>query len=78
MRKMRFVTLAACLLFSARASYPQGGVGTILGTVTDISGGAVAKAQVQVTNVSTNVTQRAETTDAGTFSVPYLKPGVYR
>ncbi len=76
--KMPRVLVALMFLVSAGALYGQGGVGAILGTVTDNSGATVAKARVQVTNVSTNVTERTETTDAGTYSVPYLKPGVYR
>src|SRR5436853_5706286 len=76
--KIRGILATLILLVSASATYGQGGLGTILGTVTDSSGAVVAKAQVQVTNVSTNVTQKTETTDAGTFSVPYLKPSLYR
>ena len=76
--KIRGILATLILLVSASAIYGQGGLGTILGTVTDSSGAVVAKAQVQVTNVSTNVTQKTETTDAGTFSVPYLKPSLYR
>src|ERR1700730_372679 len=76
--KMQTILVALIFLVSAGRLYGQGGVGAILGTVTDNSGGAIAKAQVRVTNVSTNVTEKTETTDAGTFSIPYLKPGVYQ
>jgi hypothetical protein len=76
--RTRSLLLALILFASAGVLYGQAGVGTILGTVTDNSGATVAKAQVIVTNVNTNITERTETTDAGTFSVPYLKPGVYR
>jgi hypothetical protein len=70
--------LALILFIAAGVLYGQAGVGAILGTVTDNSGATIAKAQVSVTNVNTNVTERTETTEAGTYSVPYLKPGVYR
>ena len=76
--KTRILLLALTLFASAGVLYGQAGVGTILGTVTDNSGATVAKAQVTVTNVNTNITERTETTEAGTFSVPYLKPGFYR
>jgi len=76
--KIRNFLTTLVLLTLAGAAYGQGGVGTILGTVTDDSGAVVAKAQVQVINISTNATQTVETSDAGTFSVPYLKPAVYQ
>src|SRR5215813_13547835 len=76
--KVRGLLFVLLLLTSTRLVYGQAGVGTILGTVTDNSGATIAKAHVNVTNVNTNVTERTETTDAGTYSVPYLKPGIYR
>src|SRR5215475_1766148 len=76
--KVRVLLFVLLLLTSTRLVYGQAGVGTILGTVTDNSGATIAKAHVNVTNVNTNVTERTETTDAGTYSVPYLKPGIYR
>src|SRR6476660_5878543 len=75
---VRSLLFALLFLISARLLYGQAGVGTILGTVTDNSGATIAKAHVSVTNVNTNITERTETTDAGTYSVPYLKPGIYR
>jgi hypothetical protein len=72
------ILLALMLLASSGAVFGQAGSATILGTVTDNSGAAVGKARIQITNVGTNVTERTETTDAGTYSVPYLKSGVYR
>src|ERR1700757_3929809 len=76
--RMRTLLLALMFLASTSVAFGQAGVATILGTVTDNSGAAIAKARVQVTNVGTNIAERTETTDAGTYSVPYLKPGVYR
>jgi outer membrane receptor protein involved in Fe transport len=76
--RTRSLLLALLLFASAGALYGQAGVGTILGTVTDNSGATIAKAQIVVTNVNTNISERTESTDAGTFSVPYLKPGLYR
>jgi hypothetical protein len=59
--------------------YAQGGAyGTIVGTVTDNSGAVMAKANIDVTNVETNVTKHTETTSSGDFTVPYLAPGTYR
>jgi hypothetical protein len=67
------ITVCAGLL------YGQGGAnGTILGTVTDSSGAVLANVGVDVTNVATGVTNHAQTTSAGDFTVPYLPPGTYR
>jgi carboxypeptidase family protein len=71
---------AVCLLILASTAfaYGQGAVGTILGTVTDSSGAVVAGADVQVTNLATNVSHSTKTTDTGDFTAPYLPPGNYR
>jgi trimeric autotransporter adhesin len=51
--------------------------GTILGTVKDPSGGAVAGAKVVINNTGTNVRSTATTDEAGNFEVPYLQAGQY-
>jgi hypothetical protein len=76
--KIRSSLLALALLVSTGALYGQGGFGTILGTVTDTSGGAVAKAKVAVTNTTTNVRQVIESSEDGNYEVPYLRPATYR
>ena len=78
---MKVHQLVVCLfvLVSASLLYGQGGAnGTILGTVTDNSGAVVANAKVDVTNIGTGVTNHAETSSDGNFTVPYLTPGTYR
>ena len=77
--KIRGILVALALLVSAVSLYGQGGgVGTILGTVTDSSAAVVAKAKVTVTNVATNVSEVIESNDDGNYAVPYLRPGAYR
>jgi hypothetical protein len=51
--------------------------GTILGTVTDSSGGAVAGATVTIKNVDTGLTRTVTTSDDGSFSAPELPIGNY-
>ena len=51
--------------------------GTIVGTVTDASGGAIPEATVQVTNIGTNVSTEVTTNMSGNFRVPYLLSGQY-
>ncbi|MBO0862449.1 MAG: carboxypeptidase regulatory-like domain-containing protein [Chloracidobacterium sp.] len=70
------LTLSALALM-APAVFAQQGRGTILGTVTDLSGAAVAGAQVIVTNTATNLTFNAVTNDDGFFTIPNLIVGGY-
>jgi len=58
--------------------HAQNITGTILGAVTDPSGGAVANAEVEVTNLETNQTVKLKTSEAGLFEGLYLRPGGYR
>jgi hypothetical protein len=51
--------------------------GTILGRVTDSSGGIVAGCEVTVTNESTNTAVKTTTTTAGAYTVPFLLQGPY-
>ena len=52
--------------------------GTIVGTVTDSSGGVVPDARVEVVNIATNVKVPTVTNEGGSFRVPFLIPGEYR
>ena len=51
--------------------------GSILGTVTDASGGAIAGAKVTVTNEATGTTVEAQTNAEGRYVVPFLVPATY-
>src|SRR5580704_10821566 len=75
-------TLASALfLFGmlqwAIPSYTQTSQGTILGTVRDASGGAMAGATVTITNTGTNDARTATTGTDGGYRVPALEPGLY-
>jgi len=50
---------------------------TFTGHVKDTTGAAVAGATVTIHNQLTNVDTPSRTTDAGTYTAPYLKPGLY-
>lgn len=69
-------------LFSLIALLPAGlpaqqTTGTIRGTVTDPTGGAIVGAKVTITNNETGVTRSAVTDLSGGYSVPLLRPGQY-
>jgi Carboxypeptidase regulatory-like domain len=71
-----------CLLFLAVlffAAHAQGQAETasISGTATDPSGGAVAGAKVEATNVGTNVVQNTITDPAGRYTLADLAVGTY-
>jgi hypothetical protein len=52
--------------------------GTILGTVTDPSGAAIADATIEITHIETNQSTRSRSDGAGFYQAAYLRPGTYR
>jgi len=76
----RSKTLFAVILVSALFAAPlaaQVSSATILGTVNDSSGAAIADASVQVKNVGTGITQTTASNAQGRFTVPDLGNGDY-
>jgi Carboxypeptidase regulatory-like domain/TonB dependent receptor len=74
-----FLLIAAVILFlSPDRAAGQAVNATLLGTVTDSSGGTVAGAQVTVVEMNTGVTRSASTNDSGNYEFPNLLPGVYQ
>ena len=63
--------LCACALFAQRD------LATLAGTITDSSGGAVAGANVTITEVSTGQVYQILTNSLGEFVRPALKPSTY-
>ena len=53
------------------------GTGTITGTVTDTSGGAVPNVSVLITDTDTGVARTISTNGAGEYTAPFLQPGNY-
>src|SRR5438128_795527 len=51
---------------------------TVLGTVTDSTGAAVANAKVTITETNTNISRSTQTNDSGNYVFPDLPPGTYR
>jgi hypothetical protein len=65
------------LLFSA-ASFGQVTSSTIVGSVTDASGAAVAGAQVTAINTATNYSRTVQTNNQGEYRLEFLPVGTYR
>lgn len=86
-RRMKEGTLHAASFLSAvmivlalfgGAMRAQTTFGSLVGTITDASGAAVAGAKVTLTNQETNQVHFMETSEAGTYSFVNLSPGNYR
>src|SRR5882672_5173903 len=81
-RNSRFAAFVlAVLSVLALASlnmFCQATSGNLVGTVLDASGAAVVGADVEVTNVATNVVTRAKTNGTGEYRADNLLPGTYR
>jgi hypothetical protein len=79
-KQVLFVLLALAFVLAVfpSAVSAQAVTGTILGTVTDSKGGAIANVTITVTNSDQNVVVRTVTTDeSGQFTVPLLPVGRY-
>ena len=71
------VCAVAIWLLLAVELWAQIGGGSIVGTILDDSGAAVAGASVTATNVATNEVQQTVTNDTGYFEFPILPAGRY-
>ena len=71
-------TALACLLLVPTLTHAQVATGTILGNVTDTSGGAVPGAQVTATNSGTGFSRGTTTDVSGQYSLPLLPVGQYK
>jgi len=65
------------VLFSAICSYGQAVNATLLGTVTDSSGGVVGAAKVTVAEVNTGISRSGRTNESGNYTFSTLTPGQY-
>src|SRR5690348_15725616 len=73
-----FTAFAAMLFLGAVPLHAQVDTGSILGTVTDASGGAVAGANVTLTNEGTNVTLTTTTGADGSYTFTPVRTGRYK
>src|ERR1700693_6163451 len=69
--------LAALVVLNCPSLHAQTFRGTILGTVTDSSGGAVPGATVTIKNLDTGLTRTVVTSDDGSYAAPELPIGNY-
>ncbi|MBM3735468.1 MAG: TonB-dependent receptor [Acidobacteria bacterium] len=70
-------SLGILLLGWANTGPAQSLFGTILGTVTDSTGGAVAGARIRIRNTATNAVREIRSSTAGDYQAPSLAVGPY-
>lgn len=75
LRLIAVLVLTAC--FSASLAYSQAVTGTLLGSITDASGGTVHNAKVTITEETTAISHIVQTNESGNFTFPNLAPGRY-
>jgi Carboxypeptidase regulatory-like domain/TonB dependent receptor len=79
-RQLVFAVVVLLVLLSALCACPARGqavYGSILGTVTDPQGAAVAGAKVSVTSISKGSTDETTTNESGNYTVTHLIPDAY-
>jgi len=70
--------LMFCFMTLSGGAFGQNNKGSIIGTVEDPNGAAVATAKVVVTNNATGNSREATSNDGGDFAVTNLEPGNYK
>jgi len=78
MRHLRWMFALCALAFVIRpAVWAQAVSGSLVGTVTDASGGAVSNAKVTITETNTNISRTTQTNESGNYTFSQLTPGTY-
>ncbi len=76
-RKIIIPLVTFLLLSLSPSMFGQAVSATLLGTVTDSTGAAIAKARVTATETSTGAIHESVTNDSGNYTFPDLTPGRY-
>src|SRR6185295_9421474 len=74
---LRTISLLATIVLCCAVGFAQTTSTSILGTVTDPTGAAVAGAKVTAKNVATGVSSVTQTTGTGDYLLPLLNVGDY-
>src|SRR5438094_3479632 len=73
-----FLVMGSLFLWLGIQAYGQGTQSTVLGSVTDSSGGAVPEATVTVKNQGTSIERSLTTNESGDYRITGLEAGVYQ
>src|SRR5260370_36071462 len=78
MASLRSICILLLLaLLAASLAFSQAVSGSLVGTLTDSSGGVVVNAKVTITDRDTGFTRTATTNESGNYAFPDLPPGTY-
>jgi outer membrane receptor protein involved in Fe transport len=78
MQSLRSIGTLLCLTaLAAGLAFSQAVNGTIVGTVTDASGGAIVNAKITLTETNTKIVHSRLTNEAGVYGFPEMPPGTY-
>src|SRR5262249_9182454 len=77
MRHQRLVRFVVCAVAAVGLARAQAVNATLLGTVTDTTGGVVGSAKVTITETNTGVARSTQTNESGNYTFPDLAPGTY-
>jgi Carboxypeptidase regulatory-like domain/TonB-dependent Receptor Plug Domain len=69
--------MAMSLIFTACVAQAQFDIGSLVGTIRDQSGAAVAGASITATNIATNIETAANSDGSGGYEIPSLHVGTY-
>ena len=75
MKNLRIYQLVFAMLFLALTASAQTPSAKVNGRVTDSNGAVVPAASVKITNLGTNISQKAVSNESGDYSILYLNPG---
>ena len=78
MSTRKLILLLCSMVLSATSMWAQAVYGTIVGTVTDATGAAVANAKITITDTGRDVTQNTTSNESGNYSQRFLIAGKYR
>src|SRR5260370_26662805 len=78
MRGLRSICVLVLLCaLCAGIAFSQAVNGSLVGTVTDTSGAAVANAKVTLTETNTKISRTEQSNESGAWGFPNLPPGTY-
>ena len=73
----KICVLVALAVLGAVYAYSQAVNATLLGTITDSSGGVIPNAKVTATEVNTGIARAGQTNESGNYTFPDMAPGQY-
>jgi hypothetical protein len=77
--RVGLLSVVCCALaFTTQAAAAQNVYGSLVGNVTDSSGGAIPGATITATHTQTNLTREAITNESGAYSIPNIPSGTYQ